>query len=123
MTQNTPTHLYQEIAESLRRQLAAGELQPGDRLPPVRAMARQWGCTPGTVSRAYAVLADEGLVSGHRGGGTRVAQVPAADDRPFLRWALLINRAEQFLLEAVGGGHTPTQVQAALSLAISRWQA
>ena len=64
--------LYLEIAESFRRRIASGELQPGDRLPPVREMARRWSCTPGTVSRAYGQLGQEGLVAGHRGGGTRV---------------------------------------------------
>jgi molybdate-binding protein len=86
-------------------------------------MAQQWGCTPGTVSRAYALLSAEGLISSHRGGGTRVAENPLPGQRPFLQWAALINRAEQFLLEALGQGHTPTQIQAALSVALGRWQA
>ncbi|MCA9933071.1 MAG: GntR family transcriptional regulator [Ardenticatenaceae bacterium] len=116
------SHLYQEIAESLRRRIASGELSSGDRLPSVREMAQQWGCTPGTVSRAYSVLADEGLVTGHRGGGTRVCENPLPEERPFLHWATLINRAEQFLLEAMSSGHSPAQAQSALSVAISRWQ-
>ncbi len=122
MRPQTP-HLYQEIAETLRRQIAAGELPPGERLPAVREMAQQWGCTPGTVSRAYALLAAEGLISSHRGSGTYVAENPLPGQRPFLQWAALINRAEQFLLEALGQGHAPAQVQAALSVAVGRWQA
>jgi putative molybdopterin biosynthesis protein len=116
-------HLYQEIAEAIRRQIASGELLPGERLPAVRALAGQWGCTPGTVSRAYALLAEEGLVSGHRGGGTRVAERPLPGQRPFLQWAALIHRAEQLLLEGVAQGFSPAQVQAALTLAAGRWQA
>lgn len=34
--------LYLEIAESIRRRIAAGELKPGDKLPPVRDLAHQW---------------------------------------------------------------------------------
>ncbi|MFQ5578661.1 MAG: GntR family transcriptional regulator, partial [Anaerolineae bacterium] len=64
------SYLYQEIAESLRRRIASGDLKPGDRLPPMRDMARRWNCTPGTVSRAYAGLARQGLAAGRRGGGT-----------------------------------------------------
>ena len=56
MTHEEGMPLYLQIAESVRRRIAAGELAPGDRLPPVREMARQWGCTPGTVVRAYAEL-------------------------------------------------------------------
>ncbi|RLC79463.1 MAG: hypothetical protein DRI61_07885, partial [Chloroflexi bacterium] len=103
--------LYREIAESLRRQIASGELKPGDRLPPVREMARRWNCTPGTVSRAYAELAREGLVVGHRGGGTRVAPSVLQPERPAWRWATLVNRAERFLLDAIGSGYTPEEAQ------------
>ncbi len=114
--------LYQEIAEALRRRIASGELQPGDRLPPVRQMARRWDCTPGTVSRAYAQLAGEGLVAGHRGGGTRVAPSPLQPERPTWQWAALVNRAERFLLETLSSGHTPAQAESALAVAVARWR-
>ncbi len=117
------SHLYQEIAESIRRRIASGELAPGDRLPAVRVMAQQWRCTPGTVSRAYQELAEQGLVSGRRGSGTRVVDNPLVDGRLELSWANLINRAEQFLLEALSGGHTPDQAHSALMVAVSRWEA
>jgi molybdate-binding protein/DNA-binding transcriptional regulator YhcF (GntR family) len=114
--------IYQKIAESLRRRIASGEFQPGDKLPPVREMAQHWDCTPGTVSRAYAQLGEEGLVAGHRGGGTRVTSSALHPEHPVWDWANLVNRAEQFLLEALGGGHTPTQAESALSVAVSRWR-
>lgn len=114
-------HLYQEIAESIRRQIAAGEIMPGDRLPAVRRMARQWSCTPGTVNRAYRELAEEGLVSGRRGSGTRVLESSLIANRPELEWANLVNRAEQFLLEVLSSGHTLELAQSALSVAVSRW--
>ena len=116
------TFLYLEIAESLRRRIASGQLRPQDKLPPVREMARRWGCTPGTVSRAYTQLAREGLVVGHRGGGTRVMPGVLDSERPAWQWAALVNRAERFLLEALGSGHAPAQAESALSLAISRWR-
>ncbi|MCA9976840.1 MAG: winged helix-turn-helix transcriptional regulator, partial [Anaerolineales bacterium] len=93
--QPTTPHIYQEIAESLRLQIAAGDLQPGERLPPIREMAQRWHCTPGTVSRAYAILADDGLVTGRRGSGTHVVENPLPEERPFMAWATLVNRAEQ----------------------------
>lgn len=113
--------LYQEIAESLRRRIALGELKPGDKLPPVREMAQQWNCTPGTISRAYAQLAQEGLVTGHRGGGTRVTSGALQSEHPTWQWATLVNQAERFLLEAINKGNTPGQIEAALSVAVSRW--
>jgi molybdate-binding protein/DNA-binding transcriptional regulator YhcF (GntR family) len=118
----TESYLYREIAEGIRRRIASGELQPGDRLPPVRTMAKRWGCTPGTVSRAYAELSQEGLIQGRRGGGTRIAPGALLAERPLWGWATLINRAEQFLLEGLSSGHSPAQVESALSAAIARWR-
>ena len=116
------TFLYQEIAESLRRQIASGDLKTGDKLPAVREAARQWNCTPGTVSKAYARLSQEGLVSGQRGGGTRVTGGSLKPVNPTWQWASLVNRAERFLLQAINNGSTPAQTQAALSVAIARWR-
>ncbi len=117
--------VYLEIAEAIRRLIVSGELQPGDRLPSVRAMAQRWRCTPNTVSRGYALLSREGLVVGHRGGGTRVASTRAAVDGsapPEWEWANLVNRAETYLLESLSLGHSPAHAEAALAAAISRWQ-
>jgi putative molybdopterin biosynthesis protein len=122
MVRTANSHLYEQIAASLRRRIAQGNLKPGQRLPTVRAMARQWDCTPSTVSRAYAILAAEGLVTGHRGSGTRVTDNPLPLENASLHWARLVNRAERFLLEAVGQGYTPPQVWSALSMALARWE-
>jgi putative molybdopterin biosynthesis protein len=117
--------VYLQIAETMRRLIVSGELPPGERLPSVRMMAERWGCTPNTVSRAYSVLAREGLVSAHRGGGTRVSPEGSPALRPASsewQWADLVNRAESYLLEAVRLGHTPAHAEAALAAAIARWE-
>jgi putative molybdopterin biosynthesis protein len=41
---------------------------------------------------------------------------------PEWQWANLVNKAESYLLEAVGLGHTPAHAEAALAAAISRLQ-
>jgi molybdate-binding protein/DNA-binding transcriptional regulator YhcF (GntR family) len=120
--QETTPYLYQEIAEALRRRIAAGELRAGDKLPPVRQMAQQWNCTPGTVSRAYAILTQDGLVAGQRGSGTHVLPNTLQPEQPVWQWAALVNRAEQYLLEVINKGHSPQHAEAALRLAVSRWQ-
>ena len=121
--QKTNTYLYEDIATALRQEIASGERQPGDKLPSVRELSTQWHCTPGTISRAYAVLADEGLVSGHRGGGTRVTAPATQPAQPSWQWAALINKADHYLLEAIRTGHSPAQAEAALAVAIARWSA
>ena len=120
MSQTTP--LYEQIAESIRVRIALGELVPGEQLPTVRELARQWGCTTSTVSRAYTLLTEEGLIMGQRGSGTHVTESPLHKTQPMLHWARLLNQADRFILDGVTQGHTPTQIQAAVSMALARWQ-
>lgn len=116
-------YLYQQIAESIRHDVLDGRLKPGDRLPSVRAMADRWGCTIGTVQRAYQELAQHGLVTSRSGRGTRIVEnIPRQDDAP-LRKANLIHRAETFLLEVLTAGFTPGEVESAIQMALDRWRA
>ncbi len=114
--------LHNQIAESIRRLIASGELKPGDRLPPVREMAKRWGCTPATVARAYSELVREGLLTTHRKGGTRVALSLLHPQYRSLRLASLVQKAENFLMEAVREGFSPKEAQVAFSLALARWE-
>lgn len=116
-------HLYLKIAEALRREILAGQKRPGERVPPLRAMAKQWGCTIGTVQRAYHELARQGLVVSRVGQGTRVSVHPAPSEAEPLRRAILIHRAEAFLLETLSAGYSPAEVEQAVRLAMDHWQA
>lgn len=118
-TSDTP--LYQQIVDQIRRRVASGQLAPGDPLPTVRGLAEELECNPSTVSRAYTELAREGVISGRRGAGTRVAEPPTPANET-LRQARLINLVERPLLEALSAGYTPAEVEAAFSLALNRWR-
>src|SRR4051812_14205279 len=66
--------LYERIAAEIMRRVAAGELRPGDRLSPIRQAAGEWGVNLNTVARAYAVLAERGILETRTGAGTIVAR-------------------------------------------------
>lgn len=115
-------HLYQQIVESIRQGIFSGRLKPGDRLPTIRQMTSQWGCTNATVHRAYRELARQGLVTSHVGKGTNVAsKLPDQGQLP-LRRALLLNRIEASLLEHMTAGYTPDEVEQAIRIALDRWR-
>ena len=116
------TPLYQQIAESVRREILYGNLRPGDRLPPVRDMAAHWHCTPGTVQRAYKELAHQGLVVSRPGQGTHVRAAISMEEAAPLRRAALVHRAEAFLLEVLTSGYAPAEVEQAVRLAVDRWR-
>ncbi len=113
--------LYRQIAEQIRELIASGELVPGDPLPTVRGLAKELGCNPSTVSRAYAELTREGVIAGQRGAGTRIAKPPLPPSAT-LRQARLVNLVERPLLEALSAGYTPAEVEATFILALSRWR-
>jgi DNA-binding transcriptional MocR family regulator len=63
---------YQALVDALDRDIGAGVLPPGTRLPTQRELAGRLGVAIGTVSRAYAVAERRGLLSGEVGRGTFV---------------------------------------------------
>lgn len=115
-------HLYQQIAETFRRQILSAELKPGDRLPSVRETAEQWQCTIGTAQRAYQELAQSGLITSRAGQGTRVVEHPPLQGETPLRRAALIHKAEAFLLETLTAGHQLDEIESALRMAMDRWR-
>jgi DNA-binding transcriptional MocR family regulator len=72
--------IYAAILSALETAIGIGELQPGDRLPPQRAVAAQLGVDLTTVTRAYAAARAAGLVGGEVGRGTFVSARPGDDE-------------------------------------------
>ena len=68
-----PALLHDQVAADIRRAIASGEAQPGERLPPARDLAAVLGVNNNTVLRALRQLRDEGLLELRRGRGIHVA--------------------------------------------------
>ncbi len=118
------THLYRQVADKIRQEILSRERQPGDRLPPLRELAERWNCTIGTVQHAYHELAQQGLVTSRAGQGTRVVDRlpdPVQRETP-LRRAVLVHKAETFLLEALASGYALAEVEGAVHQAMDRWR-
>jgi len=65
--------ITRQIAAQIRAQCASGVLQPGERLPSVRALASELAVNQNTVLRVYERLTAEGLLQRRHGDGTFVA--------------------------------------------------
>ncbi len=61
--------IFDQLAASVRAELARGGLQPGDRLPAAREVAASLEVNIHTVLKAYQALRDDGLVDLRRGRG------------------------------------------------------
>lgn len=89
--------LYQQVAELLIRDIAAGRLADGERLPPERDMASALGVAVGTLRQALSLLTEKKLVERIHGSGNYVRHGADADSVYSL-----------FRLELQSGGGLPT---------------
>ncbi|MCU0900427.1 MAG: GntR family transcriptional regulator [Cypionkella sp.] len=97
MSQPGALPLYMQISELLIRDIAAGRLIDGERLPPERDMAADLGIAVGTLRQALKALADKGLVERIQGSGNYIR----AKSDPSSVYALL-------RIELLTGGGLPT---------------
>lgn len=59
--------------------LSSGELEPGQRLPPERDVASEYGVAYNTIRRSMEILRERGLIVTMHGRGTFVNERPAAN--------------------------------------------
>ncbi len=65
--------------------MGAGELEPGQPLPPMRELAGQLGVNPNTVAAAYRSLRERGVIETAGRRGSRVRSKPATTGRESIR--------------------------------------
>lgn len=63
----------ERLARAIEARIHRGSLAPGERLPPVRALADELGLAPNTVAKSYRRLEEAGLIEGRGRSGTFVA--------------------------------------------------
>lgn len=78
---DSPLPRYAQVANVLRSRIARGQFAPGDRLPPLPALQREFGVARVTVRQAVELLSRDGLVSAHRGRGTFITARPSRERR------------------------------------------
>ncbi|MDI5996497.1 GntR family transcriptional regulator [Pseudomonas sp. MDMC216] len=69
----SPDPIYRQIVGQIVRLVAAGQCPPGTRLPSVREVAAVHAINPMTVSKAYSLLEEQGVLERLRGIGMVVA--------------------------------------------------
>ncbi len=74
-----------EIAASVERAVGAGDLEPGQLLPPMRELAVELGVNPNTVAAAYRTLRERGVIETAGRRGSRVRSAPATTGRDHIR--------------------------------------
>ena len=86
--------IYSQIVDNFRRQITAGVLQHGDRMPSVRELAAQLAINPNTIQRAYRELEMLGYLATVPGKGCFVcAETSAHKEQP--AWDALDSALQQ----------------------------
>lgn len=71
--------LYEEIVDQLMQRIQSGELQPGDRLPAERILAKEYEVSRAVVREAFRAMERMGCVESQVGGGTYVKTPELSD--------------------------------------------
>lgn len=74
---------YVALAHAIAEAARSGTLLPGTRLPPRRALAVRLGMNLSTVSKAYDLAAEMGIVAGEVGRGTFVRMLSVPERMPW----------------------------------------
>ena len=66
--------IFEQIRESIKKQILADILPPGEKLPSVRVLAGELGINPNTIQKAYTELESDGFVYTVSGKGVFVSE-------------------------------------------------
>ena len=108
--------IYLQIVEQVRQQVASDELKPDDQLPTVRALASDLRINFNTVSRAYRLLDETGIISTQQGRGTYILELPPPETSELLRLEALDAITRQYLSQTKKLGYTVEQTIARIHL-------
>ena len=101
--------IYVQIVEQIQQKVLSGELKKGDQLPTVRALAMDLRINFNTVSRAYRLLDETGIISTQQGRGTFILEMPPPEMAERLRAESLAAISRHFLSQIKKLGLTVEQ--------------
>lgn len=103
--------VFQQIHDEIVLAIAHGQLSDGDKLDPVRRVAKDIGINPATVKKAYDLLVSEGLVetAGRSGSIVRPGSRTAAQEKQ------LNEQLSRVVTLARAQGFSPDELHARLS--------
>ncbi|HEY3314661.1 MAG TPA: FadR/GntR family transcriptional regulator [Bacillota bacterium] len=90
--------VYEEIIEQIEALITAGDLKPGQQLPPERELAQRLGVSRPSMREAFSILETLGVIEIRAGDGSYVAKrLPASLLSPM---ALSLDRTRRRILES-----------------------
>ena len=106
---NLPIPIYQQIILAIKLEILSGRLKTGDKLPPIRELAKILKLNPNTGAKAYYNLEGEGFIESKRGSGNWVNYKNIKLDS--LRKGMLEDEFRNFLERALSLGATREDIK------------
>lgn len=112
--------IYRQLQDQIRYGVASGQLDRGEQLPTIRALAVELSINPNTVIKAYSELEREGLLTTEQGSGTFVAAEVPVSVPDGERQAKLESLCAEFLAQAARYSFSPEEVLGSIETLIRR---
>jgi len=107
---NSNTPIYAQIIEQIKRDIALGLLNPGDKLPSVRELSAKLLINPNTIIKIYTELERESIIYTKKGVGSFISSQTVKLIAP--RRKKIINELiEKSYIEAVHLGMTNAEFE------------
>ena len=116
------TPIYVQVEEQIRALVAAGQLLPGDRLPPIRELAADLGVNYNTIARVYLDLGRDGVIATQRGRRTLVAGVLDEERVARVRQEKLQAIVRSAIGEARALGYAPDETGMVFEEELAHWR-
>ena len=110
LSKNSAASLREQLGTQLTLGVLSGDLQPGDKLPSVRELARRYKIHSNTVSAAYRDVQERGWLEVRKGSGVYVRDVRQATEKSSLDQLI-----EGFLEETRRRGFSAAEVRTGLA--------
>jgi GntR family transcriptional regulator len=106
----SPAPLHAQVAETLRRAITTGQLEPGAELPSESQLCEEYGVSRITVRKALSTLEQEGLVVSGQGRPRRVRQFTPFDHHPMTNERIDQRERDKdsYVAEVIRAGREPS---------------
>jgi GntR family transcriptional regulator len=113
--------LYAQLIDQIKRAVAVGALNPGERLPTVKAMAHELKLNANTIARVYRELERDGIIDTTPGRGTFVRENGAVGETRRAATEVVTRAVDDAVREARSLGVTLDELRAITEASIGRW--
>jgi GntR family transcriptional regulator len=112
--------IYVQLIDQVKRSIAVGALDPGERLPTVKQLAVDLTVNPNTVARAYRDLEREGVIATSPGRGSFVGEGDPQTTRQTVSDVAAV-RLEDAVRDARSIGVDRAELRALFDRFVDRW--